>query len=54
MIADMKTYTFNLIALAVSFTNIDLFLKITLLIVTIGFTVQKWYLLNKDRKERNE
>ena len=49
---DMKTYAINLTALAVSFTEIDMALKLMLLVTTIGFTAQKWYLLNQERKEK--
>ena len=35
----------------ISMTNIDITLKIILVLVTIGYTVQKWYLLNKNKKK---
>ena len=37
----------NVSAFAVSMSNIDVVLKLTLLAVSIGYTVQKWYNLNK-------
>ena len=37
----------NVGAFAVSMSNIDVILKLTLLAVSIGYTVQKWYNLNK-------
>jgi len=45
-----KTLLINLGSFGISMTNIDVALKIILLGITIGYTVQKWYLLN-DNKE---
>mgnify|MGYP000209298797 CR=1 FL=1 len=46
---DLKLYLLNSFALVVSFTEIDMFLKFLLLIVSIGYTVNKWYnLRNKN------
>ena len=47
--SDLKLYGINLSAFLISMTDIDVFLKITLLIVSIGYTVHKWYLLNKNK-----
>ena len=47
---DYKTLLINLSSLGLSLTNIDMVLKIILLSVTIGYTVQKWYLMNKNKK----
>jgi hypothetical protein len=46
-IGDIKLYALNAGAFAVSMSNIDVVLKLTLLAVSIGYTVQKWYNLNK-------
>tara|TARA_R110001632_G_C11167673_1_gene399270 strand:+ start:186 stop:341 length:156 start_codon:yes stop_codon:yes gene_type:complete len=51
MIADYKTVLINLSTFGISMTNIDVTLKILLLAITIGYTVQKWYLLNKNKKK---
>ena len=48
---DYKTLLINLSSLGLSLTNIDMVLKIILLSVTIGYTVQKWYLMNKNKKK---
>ncbi len=45
---DLKIYIFNASSLAISMTKIDVVLKLTLLIVSIGYTVNKWYLMNKN------
>jgi len=49
MITDFKTIIINIGAIGISMTNIDKALKIILVLVTIGYTVQKWYLLNKKK-----
>lgn len=51
MIMDYKTLLINIGSFGISLTNIDMVLKIILLSVTIGYTVQKWYLLNKNKKK---
>jgi len=49
MITDYKTLLINKGTFGISMTNIDIALKIILVLVTIGYTVQKWYLLNKNK-----
>lgn len=49
-LSDIKIYTLNFSSLAISMTNIDLFLKVSLLLISIGYTIHKWYLLNKKNK----
>ncbi len=51
MITDYKTLLINIGTFGISMTNIDIVLKIILVLVTIGYTVQKWYLLNKKKKK---
>ncbi len=46
-IGDIKLYALNASALAVSLADIDVILKLALLTVSIGYTIQKWYNLNK-------
>ena len=49
---DLKLYTLNAFSLTLSFTDIELGLKITLLIVSIGYTLSKWAgLKNKKNSE---
>jgi len=47
---DIKIYALNTSSLAISFTNLDTILKVVLLLVSIGYTVNKWYLINKKNK----
>jgi hypothetical protein len=51
MITDYKTIIINLTTFGISMSNIDVLLKILLLTITICYTLQKWYLLNKNKKE---
>tara|TARA_R110000772_G_scaffold20705_1_gene57541 strand:+ start:417 stop:566 length:150 start_codon:yes stop_codon:yes gene_type:complete len=46
---DYQLLLINASSFGISMTNIDVALKILLLTVTIGFTAQKWYLLNKKK-----
>ena len=50
-LTDLKIYGFNFGALAISLTEIELILKVTVLAVTIGYTIQKWYLMNKNKQK---
>jgi hypothetical protein len=49
MIQDYKTLYINMGSLGLSLTDIDVILKIALLVITIGYTLQKWYLMNKKK-----
>jgi|TARA_R110000744_G_scaffold8882_1_gene28954 hypothetical protein len=49
-ISEIKLYAINGSALGVTtFTQIEDWLKIILLVVTIGYTVTKWYKVKKDK-----
>ena len=50
---DLKVYFMNAATMALSFSNLEATLKIVLLIASIGYTAQRWYLMNKE-KEKNE
>tara|TARA_B100000780_G_C20693664_1_gene275894 strand:+ start:197 stop:346 length:150 start_codon:yes stop_codon:yes gene_type:complete len=49
MKGDYQTLIINAGSFGISLTNIDIALKIILVSVTIGYTLQKWYLLNKKK-----
>jgi hypothetical protein len=51
---DIKLYLLNASAFTISFTHIDMVLKILLLVLTIGYTAQRWYLMDKKRREDNK
>ena len=48
---DLKIYTLNGIAMALNFTAIELSLKIILSSVVIGYTLHKWYLMDKNKNK---
>tara|TARA_R100000935_G_scaffold48046_1_gene72348 strand:+ start:1778 stop:1942 length:165 start_codon:yes stop_codon:yes gene_type:complete len=52
MIQDYKTLFINFGTLGISMTDIDVILKIILLIITICYTLQKWYLMNKQNNDK--
>ena len=49
-ITDLKIYALNTTALAFNFMQIDIMLKILLTAVAIGYTLQKWWIINEERK----
>ena len=51
---DVKLYALNLTALSVSMTNIENYLKILLLLVSIGYTLSKWVSLKQEDKEEEK
>jgi hypothetical protein len=51
MTNDYKTLFLNVGTFTLSMTNIDVFLKIILLSVSILYTLHKWYLMNENKKE---
>ncbi len=52
--SDIKLYFLNVGTLAISFTTIDMTLKILLLMVSIGYTINKWWLLQKKHDQDKE
>jgi hypothetical protein len=48
-ITDLKIYFYNTIALGVSMLEVELGLKIILLICTIGYTISRWIHNEKNR-----
>lgn len=52
-LTDLKIYGLNVTTLGISFTDIDLILKIVLVLVSIGYTIHKWKLMyEKNRKNK--
>jgi Cft2 family RNA processing exonuclease len=52
--ADLKIYLFNGATMVISMTAIEPALKIMLLLVSIGYTVNRWITLYTDKKNNNE
>jgi hypothetical protein len=46
-LTDLKIYGMNIGAFALSLTEIEAILKVMVLAVTIGYTIHKWWLMNK-------
>ena len=46
-LAALKLYTINSVTLGVTMMDIEWWLKIILLLVTIGYTVTKWWNIKK-------
>ena len=55
-IVDIKMVAINISALAISMSQVDTGLKITLLVISIGYTLNKWYIeiKNKRNNKKNE
>ena len=47
---DIKLLLMNASAMAISFSDLEATLKIMLLIASIGYTAQRWWLMNKKNK----
>jgi len=43
--SDIKLLAINSLVFGISLTQVDIILKIFLLLVSIGYTIHKWYLL---------
>jgi hypothetical protein len=39
---DLKIYFYNTMVLGISMTDVELMLKIVLLVCTIGYTISRW------------
>ena len=50
--SDLKLYVANGTALTVSLTDVEMQLKITLLAITILYTLHKWYTFNNEQKNK--
>jgi hypothetical protein len=53
-IQDLKLYAVNGAAFTISLTNIEVQLKIMLLVITIGYTVHKWHSLIVKNQKKND
>ena len=49
MLADYKVLFINASSFGISMTDIDIGLKIFLLLITIFYTLQKWWIMNKKK-----
>ena len=51
-ITDIKIYSLNAVAMALNFTSIDLGLKIILTLVAIGYTLNKWWYMVQEKRNK--
>jgi len=47
---DIKVFLMNASTFAISFSQIEMALKIALLLITIGYTAQRWYIMYNKNK----
>ena len=52
-LSDLKLYGLNTSALALSLTDVELMLKIVVLLATIGYTIHKWWRMANDKDKQN-
>lgn len=51
---DFKLYVINSITLGISVTDVEMALKIVLLVASIGYTLQRWSELRKEKKKNKD
>lgn len=49
--SEIKLWCINTVVVTATFTNIDNILKIILLLLTIGYTIDKWLLMRKNKNK---
>lgn len=49
---DAKVLLMNASTFAISFAQIEMALKIALLVLTIGYTAQRWYIMYNENKNK--
>ncbi len=50
---DLKVYLFNGFTLGVSVSDVEMALKIILLLASIGYTFQRWWVLRKEQQNKD-
>lgn len=46
--SDLKVLLLNATTLGISMAQVEIALKVLLLVVSIGYTLQRWYYMNKN------
>lgn len=49
---DIKLFLVNISAMTISMAQVETALKLMLLLVSIGYTVQRWYFLRKEKTDK--
>lgn len=52
-LTDLKIYTLNTAVLLTTLSKIEPFLKVILILISIGYTVDRWWVLNKNRNKND-
>lgn len=51
--SDIKIILLNATAMTISMAQVETALKVALLVVSIGYTAQRWWLLQVNKKKNN-
>ena len=51
---EVKLWMINMVVITITFTQIENILKLILLIISIGYTIDKWIDRRKNKKEDDE
>lgn len=47
---DIRVMLLNASTFAITFAQVEMALKLALLVISIGYTAQRWYIMHKDNK----
>ena len=53
-VGDLKLYTANMLVMMITMSDIEVILKILLLLITIGYTAFKWISIAKKYKKHSK
>jgi hypothetical protein len=48
---DIRVMLLNASTFAITFAQVEMALKLALLLISIGYTAQRWYFLRKNKEE---
>lgn len=48
---DLKVSMLTGFFLFISFTDVEIVMKVFVFLITVGYTLRRWYLLEKNKKE---
>lgn len=48
---DLKVFTLAIIYAFIQFADCEIIMKIIAFLLTVGYTIRRWYLLEKNQKE---
>ena len=47
---DIRVMLLNASTFAITFAQVEMALKLALLVISIGYTAQRWYIMHKENK----